>query len=62
MQKSFSKPLADRAPLNVAAASRLALRVKQARPGRQPTAASLTLACWNVRRRLRHLLPEVSLS
>jgi len=33
----------------VAAAARLGSRVKQARSGRQPTTASLTLSCWNVR-------------
>ena len=33
----------------MAASSLFGSRVKQARPGRQPTTASLTLGCWNVR-------------
>jgi len=48
-KRNLFKPLADREPLNVAAATRLGSRVKQARPGRQPTTASITLDCWNVR-------------
>ena len=48
-KRNLLKPLADWEPLNVAAAARLGSHVKQARSGRQPTTASLTLGCWNVR-------------
>ena len=48
-KRSLFKPLADRGPFNVAVAARLGWRVKQARPGRQPATASLTLGCCNVR-------------
>jgi len=48
-KRNLFKPLAERGPLNVAAAARLGSRVKKARPGRQPATASLILGCWNVR-------------
>jgi len=48
-KRNLFQPLADRGPLNVATATRLGLRVKQARQGLQPVAASLALGCWNVR-------------
>ena len=48
-RRNLFKPLADRGPLNVAAAARLGSSVKQARPGRQPATTSLELGCWNVR-------------
>jgi len=45
-ETTLFKPLADRGPLNVAAAARFGSRVKQ---DIQPAAVSLTLGCWNVR-------------
>ena len=48
-KRNLFKPLADQGPRNMAAASQLGSRVKQARPSRQPATASLALGCWNIR-------------